>query len=162
MADSKKLRAKTGANCTNKTSVQLPISIKMTTKQNKSMTTNPYPRQMRNVSAVSDVYRPSFFDGTYGSYKYRTFESFQFPRNDIKTNVTSTNVNNVPMKCELLKNFDHTKYFDLRNGTKIQINKELHVLLSLSSHQHSVFGQDFYPLLYDHFSRFAVISEINK
>eukprot|EP01084_Bolivina_argentea_P020158 37505_1 len=127
MSDCKALIAKKDTNCTNKTisklilpdDVILPINtkMKMTTKQNKSMTINPYPMQMKNISAVSFVYRPSFCDGTYGSYKYRTFESFQFPTNEIKTNVSSTNVNNVLMKCELSQDFDHNKDFvDLRNG----------------------------------------------
>eukprot|EP01084_Bolivina_argentea_P020157 37504_1 len=126
MSDSNELRAKTDGNCTNKTISKLMLpndAISVPLPINMKMTTNPYPRQMRNVSAVSDVYRPSFFDGTYGSYKYRTFESFQFPRNEIKANVTNTNVNNVPMKCELLEDFDDNDYvIHLRNGTEIQVN----------------------------------------
>eukprot|EP01084_Bolivina_argentea_P010780 20093_1 len=144
-------------------SIPLPIDMDVS-NQKTQVQLNDNSVSMKRVAMFLNVYRPSLFNGIYGSYYYtRTFSPFPFPPHEIKTNVTATNTRNISIKCKLSDNLEHGPYFiHFRNGKKIEINKELSVLLSLSTLEHSDFGQDLLPLLYDHFSRFKIISEINK
>eukprot|EP01084_Bolivina_argentea_P159584 277921_1 len=89
-----------------------------------------------------------------------------FPHYKSKTYMTE-NVNmiqqKVHVKCKISNEiFNSNQHFvQLNNKTKIAINKSLHIMLTLSNEKRNHFGQDLLPLLYDDFSRFNVISEIN-
>eukprot|EP01084_Bolivina_argentea_P089735 161856_1 len=105
-------------------------------------------KQLYNLTKFTNMqhwYRPSLCTGIYGSFV--TTNEFwpsicEFPQAEIQTNMTKLKKISVDCKIDKINDLNENKYFiKFENGTAIEINKELNVLLSLSNDDHSDFGR---------------------
>eukprot|EP01084_Bolivina_argentea_P074099 134434_1 len=150
--------------------IECKFDLKVTEEHKYSLETNVDKVAIQANNDISEltlsmndqtIYRPSLFNGIYGSYCYkRTFSSFKVQVNCTKVNIT--NIKKIPVECKISEFDTSNEYFININNNKIFIDEDLHLLLLLSTKKYTEFGQDLFPLFYDHFNRFILISEIKN